>query len=588
MYGNPEGEQFPPAVNPVIDSTTSIAQETFTSTTSSTSVPQTSTTAPAATLQTSIAAAPPAVVSSVVTAASPTLSPSPPPSSLTTSIPVAVFPPTPESELQSQSIQTDNALASTTSSIRTQTTDALDTASAGNAALVTTIGTGATSTLRDGGTTDSSTSENAPFSTSGSGISTQTTVAVAGGVIGGLVALSLIAFAIWFWRKRVVKKRRSTMLTPLGPESGFGNMREKAPYTISRTSIGPTTLSEKLRVTVGSNMKKIRGRFGSLVGHSPAPSVNMNRGNSQFLDNTIHSRHGSSDLGRDGSSAKDRLLGFFGRSNDRGRGESSRNDLFERSRNMKETKATLGSQPDFLTLLSMDDKQLAAQANKGRSSVNNPRRSQSAGSNEHFLGSLGLNFESPNPFSDANAMSHDSAKVAPLTVTNPDNPFSDQNAIQQPTASKQPGPATYVQNIRRSRGQSVGGVATRPPSNAPSMYRQSGASVESFETRRNKFRSDPFDLDRPELLSVGSGSRASSTRGSGVPLPPHPAHTRNESFTSKYSSGVSLDQWSDPGPDVGPGSTRWESPTPTGERPPDGRRRSGASQGSNGTVGKAY
>ncbi|KAF7520218.1 hypothetical protein G7054_g12849 [Neopestalotiopsis clavispora] len=587
------------------------AQQTLTSATSATSIAQIGTqVSPVAPIQTTSSTSSSVAVAPLSSVTVPT----------TTTTPVVAAPTTPESELlQSQATQTqaddNNGLASTASAVETTPAAALESLvapiessvlsesstlaaessiTAGNAALLTTIGTAANANGGQAEATGATTSGSGTSAAGGSnGISTSTTVAVVGGVVGGVVAFALIAFLVWFWRKRIRQKRRSTLLTPLGPESGFGNASEKVPYSISRNSIGPTGLAEKLKAAVGVNVRKIKGRFG---GHSRSPSVNMNRGNSQYLERPAHSRETSADFG---TSAKDRLLGFFGRFNDIARSERDDN-LSSSTRDMKPMAARSNSQPDFLTLLSMDDKQLAAQAGQGRTSMSNPRRSQSAGSNEHFLGRLNLDFDSANPFSDDNAMLRDSAKVAPLTIMNPDNPFSDANAVRPPTATKQAGPATYVQNIRRSRGMSVGGATTRPPStNAPSVWRESSASVESFATRRNKFRSDPFDLDRPELLSSSAGSvpmlprdsRASGgVRVSGGPLPPHPAHTRNPSLTSsKYSSGVtSIDQWSDPGPDVGPASSRYDSPTLSGERKATGARRSGASQGSQGSVGKAY
>jgi hypothetical protein len=275
------------------------------------------------------------------------------------------------------------------------------------------------------------------------------------------------------------------------------------------------------------------------------------------------------------------------------------------------------TQPDFLTLVSMDEKQQGAATIGGNGS---PRRSRSLG-NEHFLGGLGLNFDAENPFADSNAMSHDSAKVMPLAVSGASNPFSDANAILAPARSTNNdaaavGLATYVQNIRRSRGHSVSAVNMRPPSGPaasrmPIMYRESSVSVETSDTRRNKFRSDPFDLDRPELLAQSPGSSArgvaDSSQGGkdsrfsrqssgvrGLPNMPRPAHARVESFTSKYSSGVSLVEWSDPGPDVGPAAGRWDTPSPDGAlgRRPGGaagseRKLPGKSGGSKGSVGKA-
>lgn len=398
------------------------------------------------------------------------------------------------------------------------------------------------------------------------------TVAIIGGVIGGLVLLTLVALALWFCRKRLQKKRRSTLLTPLGPEPGFG-LDEKGPYKISRGSIGPTPVSEKFKNAVGNSFRNIRGRLNEAVSPNPAGSVNMDRGNSQF----ITSGAAAAGAGIGMITTKDRFKNWLSRANEDAHfnwrlregnmRRSGSNDPFLARGMPANTKSATGSSPDFLTLLSMDDQQLAAQTKKKR---NSKRRSTSAGSRDHFLGGLGLDFESStNPFSDANVMVHD------------DNPFNDTNAIK--------GPNTYVDNIRRSRGQSINNIYLGVQDRADSIYRESGLSVDSFSGRRNKFRSDPFDLDRPELLSSSVGSSVGSSVVSSAALPsPQRVHARQDSFSSKYSSGVSsmgsLYQWSDPGPDVGPAS-RWESPTPTGDKKyTPVVRKSGSSHGS---VGKA-
>ncbi|KAI1735131.1 hypothetical protein F4680DRAFT_311514 [Xylaria scruposa] len=448
----------------------------------------------------------------------------------------------------------------------------------------------------------------------GSRMSTQTTVTIAGGVIGGLAVVSVIAFLFWFWRKRLMKKRRSTLLTPLstGQANGGG---EKGPYIISRNSLGPTTIPEKVRAVVGYNYHRLRGRVNSLVTRSPRPSVDLNRGNSQFgLPDTPASRSASGagvDTNRP-TTIKGRFVDWWGRMTEEGnlnwkprnepKGGRPNNDTYTSMSNMAQPRKK-GSQPDFLTLLSMDEKQQQQQqgtSNNTAAGNSNPRRSQSLG-NDHFLGGLGLNFGIENPFADSNAMSHDSAKVKPLAVSGPatSNPFSDANALPAPARpANAGGPATYVQNIRRSRGHSVSAANARPPSNTrmPSMYRESRVSVETSDTRQNKYRSDPFDLDRPELLAQSPGSRpgSSGTRSGygngnarvGLPSAPRPTHARNESFTSKYSSGVSsMGDWSDPGPDVGPAAGRWDTPSPEGAL---GRLGTGGrGEGNQRSVGKA-
>ncbi|KAI0534994.1 hypothetical protein GGR58DRAFT_26883 [Xylaria digitata] len=490
----------------------------------------------------------------------------------------------------------------------------------GSTATTTTTGSGQIESSNAGAGLTNGAQEN----TAGGANSTQTIIAIAGGVIGGLALISLIAFLLWLWRKRLMKKRHSTLLTPLSADAAYRG-REKGPYIISRNSLGPTSVPEKMRALVGYNYHKLRGRVNSLVARSPKPSVDLNRGNSQFgLPDTPASRSASRAgvTSNETTTRKDRIVDWWGRLIEDGnlnwklRSEPKtarpNNDTYTSRPNAAQPRKW-GSQPDFLTLLSIDEKQKqqGSSNNNVAGSSSNPRRSQSLG-NEHFLGSLGLNFDTENPFADSNAMSHDSAKVMPLAVPaeGPSNPFSDANAIPAPARfvnNATSGPTTYVQNIRRSRGHSVSAANTQPPNGGtvgrlPSLYSESRLSVETSDPRRNKFRSDPFDLDRPELLAQspeastrgavdtgrdGRYSRQGSARG--LPNMPRPIHTRTESFTSKYSSGVSsMGEWSDPGPDVGPAAGRWDTPSPdsTLGRQPMSRDR-GKGGGSQRSVGKA-
>ena len=244
----------------------------------------------------------------------------------------------------------------------------------------------------------------------------------------------------------------------------------------------------------------------------------------------------------------------------------------------------------------MDERELDREAQRRRASVS--RKNNSAGSRDQFLGGLNLSFGGSNsnlndPFSDDNA-ARSSATPAPLAVSQANNPFSDANAISNP-APVVPKPTTYVADIRRSRNQSVSGNGNPPPGG---VVRESVASVESYTTRRNnKFRSDPFDLERPELLASARQAKASiSSRvtensqesrlsggvGTGDIRRPPGAHARSESFSSKYSSGVSMGDWSDPGPDVGPAASRKDgSDSGTNQKKP--KRQSSASD----SVGKA-
>ncbi|RWA12551.1 hypothetical protein EKO27_g2563 [Xylaria grammica] len=484
-----------------------------------------------------------------------------------------------------------------------------------------------------GGTTTTTGSRQLESSNSGAGLtngaqenasgganSTQTTIAIAGGVIGGLALISVIAFLLWLWRKRLMKKRHSTLLTPLSTDAAYRG-REKGPYIISRNSLGPTSVPEKMRALVGYNYHKLRGRVNSLVTRSPKPSVDLNRGNSQFgLPDTPATRSSSraGEASNEVTTSKGRFVDWWERLTEDGnwnwklrsdpRSERLNNSTYTSRPNATQPRKW-GSQPDFLTLLSMDEKQQQRGSNNNNAtgSGSNPRRSQSLG-NDHFLGSLGLNFDTENPFADSNAMNHDSAKVMPLAVPAEriNNPFSDANAIPAPARpvnrNSVGGPATYVQNIRRSRGHSVSAANTQPPGGAtvgrlPSLYRESSVSVETSDTRRNKFRSDPFDLDRPELLAQSPGTSARGAIDSGrysrqdnvrgLPSMPRPTRARAESFTSKYSSGVSSSGRVERRRPAS-AARRWDTPSPDstlGRQPTSLERGKGG--GSQRSVGKA-
>ncbi|TQN68476.1 hypothetical protein CSHISOI_06965, partial [Colletotrichum shisoi] len=454
---------------------------------------------------------------------------------------------------------------------------------------------------------DSPASNGTPSGSSRSGVVAKPVV-IASSVVGAVAVLGLFGFLLWLWRKRLLKKRRSTLLTPLSTDPRFRHT-ENTSYVIDRGSLGPTPRSAKLKAALGYNFQRFRVQLGGLVSRNRDSSSARDR--SQFMNVSQHSRNSSSWSNhtgpRDVVTTKDRIKDWWERLtadmkfNWRLRGDRIvEKDPFAPTRDMQDRNAAMGGQPDFLTLLGMDDTEVQREAQRRRLS----RGQGSAGSAEHFLGGLGLNFENAaaNPFADVNALPHDLAKPAPLAVANTGNdPFSDANAISAPAAAVKP-PSTYVADVRRSRGTSFGGGTTRPPSGSThsprleSMYRDSMQSVESFATRRNKFRSDPFDLERPELLgsrTTQASSNYNQGGGSGgAPRVPGSAHTRADSFSSKYSSGVSMDGWSDPGPDVGPSSSgpsyRHEAESPVaGYRPGEQKAGWRPSGGSQNSVGKA-
>lgn len=446
----------------------------------------------------------------------------------------------------------------------------------------------------------------APSTNGGSdGPSGPPVAAIVGGVVGGVAFLTMLAVLWWFWRKNR-RRRRSTLLTPLSTNNS--TFRKERPYVFDQESVGPTPNSAKFKAALGYSFQRFRGQVGGLfaIGNDRNSGSVLSKDNSQYSNITSHSRHGSvvgpgvpraeasvpikEKLG----SWKERLAAvvFFSRRN---RGETPMDpDPFAGVREKEQGAAATapGAQPDFLTLLGMDERAVEREAQRRRAS----RRHGSTASMERFLGDLGINIDnSADPFADANAIPEEPKRGAPK------NPFDDSNAttLAPVAAATRPG-ANYVADVRRSRNASVSGVMTRPSSmqrphssRYDSVYRASGESVESFATRRARCRSDPFDLERPELL--GSGP---SEPGSPAPVRrPGAAHVRNESFASKYSSGINSAGWSDPGPDIGTSAVIGGRFSPnSGWRPgafpgrEDRKRMSSGSQESRetqGSVGKA-
>ncbi|KAL2115036.1 hypothetical protein VTJ04DRAFT_10699 [Mycothermus thermophilus] len=436
----------------------------------------------------------------------------------------------------------------------------------------------------------------------------RSTIAIAGGVIGGVVALSILAFFIWWWRRRILRKRRSTLLTPLDGVPPY-DRDEKGGYVITRDSIGPTPVTEKVRAALGLKIKRIKGH----IRNKTAPSVNLDRAPSpaRSRSNSVGSEKGGG------------IKGWWNGLSSKRSNANNAADTRRPSQVSDERKAAIAAQPDFLTLLNMDDNQLDREAQRRRASLAR-LNGGSVGSTNDLLRNMNLalsasNGGNDNPFSDANAIPHLSAKPAPLAINNnaPANPFTDAAAIGVASGS----PPAYDPTIRRSRTNSTDAAAAAAARGSRYTYRNtlrsSVGSLRSVTTAatsnyaRNKFRSDPFDLERPELLgpsaaaggvknvirpptlatlasstgatlgsedlrisqvssqpSVQQGRQSQQQQGGGQAQQGGGRDSRNgsdgrgrvESFTSRYSrysAAESLgDMWSDPGPDVGPAAAR--------------------------------
>lgn len=432
---------------------------------------------------------------------------------------------------------------------------------------------------------------------------------IMGGIVGGVAFIGILLF-LWRYIKR--KKSRDSLLTPLNGSFDRRVRREK--YEFDGDSVGPTPLGKRWKAQVGgfcSRMRmdlvdlgsSVKAKFGR---DSDTPSVDMNRGNSQFLEPIQqHSRSNSAVTGghETALTTRDRLADWWQRLTEdvnfnwRLRQKANEPiDHFAATRSMSETEAQQNQvSPNFSQFLVMKEHEL-------RQASERHRRSQSTATLPQ-LGSLGLEFSSSsNPFADPfpNAQpTIPNISIPPGASTS--NPFAD------PTPKSNS--SDYISNVRRSRGLSQpiprnSAQATRFPSNhatkssnaprypsmaAPSSRypstirtshdsnRDTVLSALSISGRNVKGRSDPFDLDRPDLSQrpppVPSQSQAENARNSktvrnqpriesvhaGKPRIVSNAETYS---SSKYSSGVSatFSEWGDPGPDLGP--MAWKRPGP--------------------------
>ena len=202
------------------------------------------------------------------------------------------------------------------------------------------------------------------------------------------------------------------------------------------------------------------------------------------------------------------------------------------------------------------------------------------------------------PFSDAHAASAPQAYMPaqPLDRRLPADPFADSAAVLGPSVHRRSksrkGSVTYAPTIPpRARGRSLnattGGFQNpplQPASRAHSMHRESTKSAESFSERRNKFRSDPFDLELQGGIMPSATALAQMPRNTAASSM-YSTQTRHGSpSSSRYTSGVSASDVGEAGlVGVAPGRRSADSPTladmPPPPPPPRARTRPPGAQG---------
>ncbi|KAF9762515.1 hypothetical protein IL306_003397 [Fusarium sp. DS 682] len=325
------------------------------------------------------------------------------------------------------------------------------------------------------------------------------TPVVVGSIVGSILGLSFLAVVIfWLIRRRRQQRRRSTLLTPLDFPPGASG---KEKYEIDNNSLGPTPRSVKVAAAMSANAKKIGQRFRQSMSSS---HVDMSRGNSQFGAES-HSTPTNRAPSR-GSAAPGQQQGWWSR-------------LIEESSVVDLTAAPPMPENDY----------------------------------------DGRRTPSPNPFSDANSVSagprgdsygrdgtlpHGSLVPPPLATARPrslDNPFADESSSLSPDPM-QPPPMAYREPIDHRRSPTMSRNLT-PQSTGD------GVRLRPQEVWRGNVHSNPFDLelDGRHMSSVGhiqnmprytAASSFYSTNRQTV------RHSRAESYTSRYTSGVSdVSEW---------------------------------------------
>ncbi|KAJ4255020.1 hypothetical protein NW762_009824 [Fusarium torreyae] len=397
--------------------------------------------------------------------------------------------------------------------------------------------------------------------------------AVVGSIVGSLMGIGFMAFVIfWLMRRRNLKRRRSTLLTPLGIPPGAPGSAEK--YEIDNHSLGPTPRSAKVAAAMSANAKKIGRRFRQSM--SDSANVDMNRGNSQFGSDPSHSRNVSMARSPSGrvSSPPEGQQGWWSRLIE----ESSVENLAAAQAHPMPEKQYYDQYDGRRTPSPnpFSDANTMAAVPRGNSPDRAPSpnpfsdaSSMAAAPRENSWGRA----PSPNPFSDYNSMAavphvnsvgynnpspRDSLVPSPLAPTRAarsDGPFSDENSTMGPEPVQLP-PTVYPGYVEQRRGPSMARNLTPQAPNdkanlAPPMYNQ--------ESRGN-VHSNPFDLELdgrhvPSVSNIQQMPR--NTMASSVYSMPKRTtvrHSRAESYTSRYTSGVSsIGEW---------------PPVPSNEHPP--------------------
>lgn len=412
---------------------------------------------------------------------------------------------------------------------------------------------GALSTSISSVSSPTSTSNRLRNSTEAVGITSMSKVsdgAVVGGVFGGIVVLSMLAFLLWYWCKKR-KGCRSSSLPPLkcppfsGLKDGFNGIDNVSVEASHRHMKWTGQIERKVRCMVtglwglGSALK------AKVTSRTPTLGVDLNRGNSQFRERIRQHSRNSSSVGSALSTEpatehikdwrerikKITLLKWqFGFSF--GKAWMPKPD----SDNMSEMEGS-GPGPDFLRFLVL----------KHETQGTTDRR-------PHSLYHLNVNLRRPpseDPFADPVMSLHAELSKPGASIktggskSNTTNPFADTPPVtlKLPPSASGGTLSPHPRNTEHHTIVTSQTTLSNEGSRCPSTYRNSLDSFHttplSIDARSKKGRSDPFDLERLEIWQVRMSDGRPSLRNSQAALESTSFFKRNHENSEK-STKISL------------------------------------------------
>ncbi|PHH59741.1 hypothetical protein CDD81_2609 [Ophiocordyceps australis] len=386
---------------------------------------------------------------------------------------------------------------------------------------------------------------------------TLSTGGIVGVSIGSFVVVSLVIVLVLLWRKKSARRRGNRMLSP------FSRGTDRDPATDSVGPMADAVAFDKERSHFGSAFPF---NSGNAIPRAAIARASMAKPDSQLPAASqaprLEQGTAASRPALTGLTVKDRVVDWWSR-------KAEDKEFDERVR---------------------DNRRAASNISRG---ISMPHRGIDP--RPEFL--PGLHFgldgsETWDPFSDSYATTE---SVPYRTQTGlaveagaVQNPFADVNVVPTPLhmhRTDQSNAAMSSPWVGRSPSAASHKLGRAIGSPSSVVLRESLQSNESFADRRDKFRSDPFDLELESRLIPSATAIAEMPHHTGSSLIQSNELRHGSIASSRYTSGVTASEWGDVAPfELPMTSTRRE-----GEQSATvaGSERGGASYVTVPTVGQA-